>query len=252
MIVPVLVVAVCGPALAQQKADTRALNRAIDQTLRAPEFAWRTPVEDDDAPEIVNWAIAAVRSVQEVLGKVFRWIRDWLQPPQRRLPEETQPGGWSVQYWLAGLAVIAIGILLVVLIRTRRRRPPAVLPDAAPMPIDVREETVIATALPEDEWLRLAEQFVAAGDWRLALRALHLACLRVLAEQDLIRVEHWKTGMEYLDELRRRSRQNPDLAARFRENLGLFEFGWYSRHAVEPGIVDSYRIGLEEIRQHAR
>jgi hypothetical protein len=58
--------------------------------------------------------------------------------------------------------------------------------------------------------------------------------------------------MEYFEEVRRRSRQTPALAVRFRENLGLFELGWYSQHPVGLAMIDAYRRGLEEIRLHAR
>jgi hypothetical protein len=61
-----------------------------------------------------------------------------------------------------------------------------------------------------------------------------------------------KTGAEYLDEVRRRSRQTPPLAVQFRRSLEIFELGWYSSHPVNREMVDSYREGLEQIRGYAQ
>ena len=96
----------------------------------------------------------------------------------------------------------------------------------------------------------MAERYLSQGEPRLALRALHLACLRMLAERNLIAVTRSKTGMDYLDEVRCRARQSPALAERFGDNVWLFELGWYSLHPVNAEMVDSYRQGLEQIRAY--
>ena len=38
---------------------------------------------------------------------------------------------------------------------------------------------------------------------------------------------------------------------KFRDNVGLFELGWYSLHPVSGEMVESYRRGLEQIRTYA-
>ena len=49
--------------------------------------------------------------------------------------------------------------------------------------VDLENEALIASQLPEEEWLRLARQQIVAGQYRLAMRALFLGVLANLGER---------------------------------------------------------------------
>jgi hypothetical protein len=238
--------------LAAQQPGVEALDTAIERTLRSPEFAWRTAPPQEDAPPFVRSVATLLRKTGEIVDKVVDAILKWLEPESGARPGgRTQQGGAQVRYWMIALAALAAALLIAILLRFRR--PPKPLdadPESAPQPVDVRDEAVMASALPEDEWLRMADDYLARGELRVALRALHLGCLRMLSERGMLSIARWKTGMEYFDEVRRRSRHVEPLARRFRENVGLFEIGWYSRREVDLPMVEAYRRGLEEIRSH--
>ena len=96
--------------------------------------------------------------------------------------------------------------------------------------------------------MKLADEWLAKGDCRMALRALYLAGLKYLGERGLVSIQRWKSGLDYRRELERRARSNPQVAPAFAVNLGAFERGWYGRHPVDRGMVESFAERLNEIR----
>ncbi len=237
------------PAFAQ---DTQALDHAIDRTLQQPEFAWRLEPAAGDLPPLVSSLVAGARVVGRAIEDAVKAVMKWLEPERRKADDRpTGKPAQRVGYWLAFFALLTAAVLAAFILRNRRPKR-ATEQNEPPAPaVDVRDESVLASSLAEDEWLRLAERYLSQGEPRLALRALHLACLRVLSERGLIAITRSKTGAEYLDEVRRRSRQTPPLAVRFRESVEIFELGWYSSHPVNREMVESYRQSLEQIRGYA-
>ncbi len=258
-VVLVLGALLTGPRmLAQQPPNPEAgtLDRAIAETLQQPEFAWRLEPAGSTTPPFVASLLEAVRAAVRRLDEWAEALARWLQP--ERPARERSTGRTStpaVQYWLILLALLAAVGLSVMAVRGWRRKRAAVPSTAAAAtaaPVDLRDESLLASTLPEDEWLRMAERYLTEGEPRLALRALHLACLRALAGRGLIAVQRSKTGIDYLDEVRRRTRQQPAIADKFAGNVRLFELGWYSSHPVTAGMVEAHRKATEEIRAHAR
>ena len=248
-----LVLLTATPALAQQPPDTQALDQAIERTLHQPEFAWRLEPAAEGLPPFIGSMLDAARAAGRWLEEAIKALDKWLTPDRRDDAGEGRSRSGSppnVRLWLLLLGLAAAIALSVLVIRSRRRKPVREQTEAAAAAVDVRDESVLASSLAEDEWLRMAERYLSQGEPRLALRALHLACLRMLAERGMIAVTRSKTGMDYLDEVRRRARQSPALAERFGDNVWLFELGWYSLHPVNAEMVDSYRQGLEQIRAY--
>lgn len=92
---------------------------------------------------------------------------------------------------------------------------------------DLRDENVAADALPEDEWLKLAEQMRLSGDLRLAIRALFLAALADLARRQVVSIAKFKSNRDYQRELTRRSAAVPQRASAFGSLMGIYERVWY-------------------------
>jgi len=99
--------------------------------------------------------------------------------------------------------------------------------------------------------LKLADEWLAKGDCRLALRALYLAGLNNLGQRNLISIRRWKSGLDYRREVDRRTRTLPEFGPAFSRNVALFERGWYGRHAVDRQMVETFAAGLEHMRKHA-
>ncbi len=234
-------------------ASAQDLDKAIDQTLQSREFAWREAAKGGEVNSFAKAVLDALSAVADKAGELFKALIDWLYPSGSGSPSTgAAASGMGLQTWLIILGVIALGAIAALLLHQRNKKAPAKKIAQAPVPVDLNDEATLASSRREDEWVLMAEELLSRGEFRLALRALHLACLRSLSERGLVSIARWKTGMDYLQEVRRRARGSDSLTTRVRQNVGLFEMGWYSHHAVDSVMVENYRAGLEEIRQHAR
>jgi hypothetical protein len=239
--------------------DPQRLDRTISEVIRRREFAWRTPRPAGPEPRgrWVSWARSALdtlsRGVEWVMKKVASWFRRNPDENSGKKPATERP---PIEIWiaLAGIALVAAGIAAFIAGRRKKaiRAQPVKL---AAAPVDVADESVTADQMPESSWLQLAEELLAKGECRLALRALYLAGLNYLSEKDLVSVRRWKSGRDYRRELERRSHahalMDANLTPAFARNLFLFERGWYGRHAVNRADVEAFAEGWEEIRRYA-
>ena len=146
------------------------------------------------------------------------------------------------------VAVALVGAAAYVFFSRRRRN--VVAAEAVTVTaVNVADESVTADQLPEGSWLKLAEDLLAKGDCRLALRALYLAELNYLGERQLVSIRRWKSGLDYRREIERRSRFKADLRCIFAQNIDIFERGWYGVRAVDRETVEALESGLAAIRQ---
>jgi hypothetical protein len=102
--------------------------------------------------------------------------------------------------------------------------------------------------MPEASWMQLADEWMAKGDCRLALRALYLAGLNYLGQRNVVSIRKWKSGIDYRRELDRRSRSNPEISPDFANNVRVFERGWYGKHPVDPEMIADFTSGLTRIK----
>jgi hypothetical protein len=214
------------------------LNTAISEVLNQPEYKWKFPREivpqENDGP-LADF-LANVGQALRRAGRAFiDWIGaviDWLDKKFGREPS-TGKGGWGLgdPQTLLYLCLTAVVVLLAILIwRNRssfRRNSLMVVAETAPPIPDLRSDDVAADALPEDEWLKLAEQMRLSGDLRLAIRALFLAALADLARRQVVSIAKFKSNRDYQRELARRSAAVPQRSASFSVLTGIYERVWY-------------------------
>ena len=131
-----------------------------------------------------------------------------------------------------------------------RKKTPAFPVSAGPRDVDLTNEGLLASDLPEDEWLQMAERYAASGDLRLALRALYLGTLALLNHRGLVSIHACKSNRDYEGELRRRSRDT-GLTQIFRSNIRSFEQSWYGFHQVTSDQLQTFRDNLGRMRSHA-
>ena len=245
-----------GTALSSDAEFEASLRRTLDQS----EYRWRLPREQTPGAEVdlgimgalrrlgtwVGESLAAFgRDVQKLIRKIFGG---------RSAPSISPPStgtGLSMEA-LRGLAWLVAIVLLVALVvwgaltlLKWRRTPPAPAADGGgSAPVDLANEEVLASALPEDEWMRLAREKLDAGEPRLAVRAMFLAILALLGERRWVEIVRFKSNRDYRSELGIRARAHAQVQESFGESVGIFERVWYGLHEVQPErlqrIMDHY------------
>jgi hypothetical protein len=228
-------------------ADAESLAAALRENGARPRYAWQAPAPAPaPAPEpgLFKRFTDAVRHFLQPLQKGWSRFMKWLFPPsdhnpfRRRSADPATTGLRTAARLLLILTALGAGLLLLRYWR-RKSKPPAAETAVRALSAtpDVRDESALASAHPEEEWLRLAKRLEETGDLRGALRALFLALLARLHARKLIKVLRWKSNRDYQRELQRRSRRQPALAPLFAEIVALYERGWYGRHPVCPATL---------------
>ena len=203
-----------------------------------------------------SWAKAIGRAVKAVVRwiiDVIDWLREIIFGKSARAQESGSVGAdWIValQGLIFVLLVLVACAVAILFYRTWRRRGARkeIASQVVALVPNVADENVIASQLPEDDWLRLARELMGKGELRLALRALYLAGLAHLAQREMIRVAKFKSNRDYEQELCRRARALPELQAAFSENVGIFDRVWYGLHGVTEEALQRFQINLEKIR----
>jgi hypothetical protein len=240
--------------------DPVRLERSIDEVIRRREFTWRSAhsqSSSDKEREWPGWIQSSVKFIREG----FEWISDQIQKWFDSVSKDSRdasPKGERppVMLWSSLVAVALVGGGLALFLRRREKTAQVTAVEPTITPVNLEDESVMADQLPESSWRALADEWLAKGDYRLAMRALYLAGLNFLSERGLVSIQRSKTGLDYRRELERRARATtgvrPEVAAVFQTNNVLFERGWYGRHLVERAHVDSFTAGLDEIRRYAQ
>ncbi len=247
-----------GPTGVQRPAiDPQQLDRTIREVIRRPEFAWRRPQPDRAEPQgqWVGWVRGALDALRRGVNWLAERIQKWFggdREETARGPSPTQRP--PIEIWIGAVAIALLVSAGAAFIAGRRKKAISARPvTQVSAAIDLRDESVSAEQMPESSWLVLAEDLLAKGDCRLALRALYLAGLVHLSDRGLISIRRWKSGREYRRELERRGGgpTGTALAPAFASNVFLFERGWYGAGKVEREDVETLARGWEEIRRYA-
>ncbi len=250
------------PSLAAAPSvDPARLDRALDEVLSRRRFAWHLPKEpaasgagafEDVVRGLWELVSGAARAVLRLVDRIARAIAEKLRWGR---PEDSE-GTWA--FGLAGeqllllaamsLVGAALALLLVRIVRKRRPRAPA---SAAPAPapeVDLLADAVAADAREPDEWLALADEWIAKGDGRRAVRALYLAGLGALARGELVRLAPHKSNGDYCRELRRRPGAPPRLSPLFGSLAAEFDRVFYGTHEASAGALASFREDVRALR----
>ncbi|NOX99748.1 MAG: DUF4129 domain-containing protein [Verrucomicrobia bacterium] len=232
---------------------------AIQSTLQEKHFQWRLSREkvvDENEGGIMGFFRDLVASLVVIILLAVEMVKTLLKRLFGGDEVENKIGDFESWQGLGEMAsvigVVLMGIFLVSVIvkviAARRRQTGAQEVEVAVVEtIDLESESVVATQLPEDEWMRLAREKIERGEYRLAVRALFLASLSHLGEQGLLKVTRSKSNRDYRGELSLKARSMPDLIGAFNENVGLFERVWYGLHDIRRDAVDRFTRNYEQI-----
>ena len=262
------------PSVAATSATPDEIDAALDAALRGREFLWRLEplpepgtetTGDGPVKSFVRAGVDIFKQVIEDVGDFFRKVKEWWDglfrdkekkreyKPSTREPRDYRALARGLLYCLLGLCFVVLLWILWVGWRQRARPPARLLAAApsAPLPPDLNDEKLEASRLPSDEWLALAREQMARGEWRLALRALYLATLAGLGERGLVTLARAKTNLDYERELVRRAAGREELVAAFRGRRLAFERVWYGRELAAEPEVRAWLAELERDREGA-
>jgi len=166
--------------------------------------------------------------------RFWRWVEQLWMRLMRRLSRV--PGAARIGDVLAGLLIAGAAIVIIIgavhTIRGYRHRPP-------PTPTEERAARAQRAQQPGD-WLEQADVLAGRGEYREAVRALHMAALLGLDRVGIIEYHDSATDGRFLSALRRQGRG--ELIDGLWPLVLLFERTWYGGR--EAGAAD-YRRGRE-------
>lgn len=240
-----------------------ALERSISEVIQQREYAWRMPREKAPAPKAeLTWLDRMFKRIAESLKsaaqKTFTWLRKIIQWLTQNRRPNTGGGGLALD-WYGALKLLLILLCtalmaLIAVLAWRMWRNPLSSAENIAQPIaappDLGDKHTAADQLPEDGWLQLAHQILAAGDLRLALRAYYLASLAHLAERNLITIARYKSNRDYERELARRAHSFPAVLNVFSENVSTFDRVWYGLHEVTRELLEDFASNVTRIKSH--
>jgi hypothetical protein len=247
------------PPLTVPPAD---LDNRIKEVLGESEFQWRFPRDAGPKREeswlgsmisvFTHWLDECMRDLGRWIGTIF----DKLFGGKKEFSPSGRDSGWlaALEPITYGLLIIIVSLLAVVLVRTwlqnRKKDEVEVAAEAVPE-VNLENDNVLATQLPENEWMRLAREKMQAGELRLALRALFLATLAHLGEKRLIAVNRAKSNGDYVKEVGWRARDRQELSTSFSDQVRTFDRVWYGWHEVNAEMVSRFEQQHEQILAHA-
>jgi hypothetical protein len=255
------------PSLTTQGAPVSAeLDRAISDVLDRAEYTWRAPRDlqpklaeaDMSAFQRVmqrlnDWFAKTTQALEQPFERFFKWLTQKLSGSTPRagpnLPFSLNFAG-LVEFlmWLLVALVAVVLVWFVVKVWRRRLAPHEATLETRSTAPDLHAEFVAADQLPEDGWLAMANDLMAQGDLRLALRAFYLAALAHLARREFIRLARFKSNRDYELELRRRARALPAITTAFSGTVREFDRAWYGAHEVTAEGLADFAAQVEQVR----
>lgn len=243
------------------------LDRSIGKTLQQREFTWRMPRETIRQGEKaakgpleagVEWLMKmlgkGIKKIGQWIKKIVEWLESLLPRPDKQT--DTKAGNWitPVRIVLIVLLMMLLAVLFYVLVRILQRRRTGASEAARALPVptpDLTDENLAADDLATNHWLALAGELIEKGELRLAARALYMATLANLAENNMITIEAHKSNREYERELKRRAHEYKDLISIFSSSLNFFERIWYGMYHFARADFDGYAADHQRIMAFA-
>ena len=251
-----LILATSLPA-ARARLDASELDRSIRQTMGSPEYGWHVRAQDTKGSnsQFVTFTDSIARGlggVVKVIGQGIdlfgRWLRGLFESPATGRNGRPAGGEIRIGLYLASLLVLVGAGYLVWRGRAAFVRKHAAIQTPV-QAVNLAAEDLTADELPEEHWYILADECLRTADFRLGLRALHLATLAWLGREQWIVIHPGKTDHEYESELRRRARGFPGACLQFSSNIDAFERTWYGDHEVSSETCRVFRNRTDEMKR---
>ncbi|MGD8352818.1 MAG: DUF4129 domain-containing protein, partial [Pseudomonadota bacterium] len=237
------------------------IEKAVNTVLTRLEYSWRLPREKQDAASeprgflydlfrtLLDWAEKAADSID----RFMQWLVDLLNklfPGGNGQSRDDSSGGLAgpiLLYILIFAGAAACAVILGRLLGKKKDDEAQSIADPSVTAADLEDEDLLASDLPENEWLALARELLEKGEVRLGLRAMYLASLAHLAAKGIISLARHKTDREYIRELSSRGEVLQEVTSAFDDITGIFERAWYGMHYIEQQTLDYFSTRHREI-----
>jgi hypothetical protein len=237
------------------------LDRGIDHVSMSAEYDWLRPQETTidkgfmaDLTQKVNAALTVSGNrIKNWSRALMYWLRNWLHTQEAqvdgKVPRPTKV--LELRWTLGVLAVLICGGIVTLFLRSKKARPAgADLSGAAAITADVFDEQHLPSDVSQEEWLRLAFEYMANNQTRLAARAFYLANLSYLGAKHLLSLSLSKSNKLYERELARQPKSS-ELAAAFVAGNRLYERAWYGMRELAADQMDLLKGAADQLRHHA-
>jgi len=216
-----------------QDSPTRPVE---DPAQAAKEITSHPAYRVDERPSESNW-------LGNTLGDLFRRISDWFRPPE---VQGNMPGmnlGFlgvlgEILKWVVIVALV--GAVVYLIIYVIGRRDPKRRAKSTGL-LEAGEEAMAA-----DGWLAKADDLIARGEHRLAMRCLFLGCLMLCDEARVAEFRREETNWEHHDRIMR-SRRRPESVS-FTDATRRFDLVWYG----ERGDYAAEARWMREFYMHVK
>jgi hypothetical protein len=205
-----------------------------EASSQAKEIKASPLYQDPGVKEQSNWLDGALKRLADLIPK---------QRPRSNISMPATSGvGWfiPVMWALLAAAVLIFGYFAIRHFSWKRaltRKAKTMLEDDEP------ERTL-------DEWLALADQHLAEGRYREAVRAMYLSCLLKFDEAGVARFVRGETNWEHLARITASSKKPADID--FRPPTQSFDRIWYGYHVKGREDVEQFRAWYQQIVESLR
>jgi hypothetical protein len=246
-----------------KKDALQSLNQGIDRVSKDIDYGWLRPKEAEPNSGFVADLARRIDAIyNSVTAQVEHWYRElthWLrdvfgqrEDKNDKDLEKAAPRSQELRWTLGILAVLICGAVIAIFLRGRQLRKSVKaqsgsVKTAAP---DVFNEELLASDVNDEEWLKLAAEYLGNNQTRLAARAFYLANLSHLGSQNLLALTLWKSNRIYERELGRQPKSG-NLSPAFVTCNRLYECAWYGMRELANDQVDALTLAVSELRQHA-
>lgn len=261
-----------GDAFSEEPVDRQSaeLGEAISVTLEQKKYQWQLPrreVLEENRTAEQSWLASRLQEVAESTRELMEALGDLLEAWIEKMLKVQEDSGDSdktknIKFFKEigstmslALVLIVLGLIVWVFVALYRKHradsPVEVDAEGGGGVIDLESEDIIASQLPENEWMRLAREQMAGGDRRLAVRALFLASLAKMGESQILKIARFKSNRDYLRELERRLKMKGALIPAFDQNVRQFERSWYGTHVLTEAEVAEFLSNHEVIAKES-
>ena len=251
------------PTYAAQQPDIRqaVLNKAIDRAAQGADYGWLRPQNNDeprgflaDLAQRVNETASAGGKRVQAWSRAFRaWLRDWVGESETPVKDEPRPTSRNQELrWILGIlgGLICCGIVVFFLRTSRIPAAKAGNGAITPLTADLLDEQILASDVNQQEWLRLAFEYLQNNQTRLSARAFYLANLSYLGTQSLLTLSLSKTNRIYERELARQPKSG-ELSTAFAASNRLYERAWYGMRELGTEQMELLKGAVDQLRHHA-
>ena len=218
------------------------LDHQISDVINRPEFVWcqkekvheqNRGVIEEFLTGIIDFIESSFDTINRWIKKVFKWINDLLPQPKGKSEKNHSAG--TKAYLLYTLILIGTIAGIYSLWKLLLSRKIAIIKMSSALEteqtLELKEQYVAADQLTTDRWMNLSK-VAARGELRLALRAVYLATLALLAQENMITIARFKSNRDYEKELARKVREVQPLLSLFSQQVAVFNKCWYDMSAV--------------------